>query len=104
MMTAEAVVLYSAANSQDVLDALVAYAHRGPTEFFALEIVSYGNGAEHVHPALFVRLDEPGGKTTLADKSEILHCLTDDGREVSIILGKPEARESQFAEIRVSSD
>lgn len=73
MMTAEAVVLYFTATAQSVLDALIMYARQGAHELLALEMVSYENGAEHVHPALFVRLDEPGGKTTLADKSEIAH-------------------------------
>lgn len=104
MMMAEAVVLYSTATAQDVLDALIMYARQGAHELLALEMVSYENGAEHVHPALFVRLDEPGGKTTLADKSEILHCLTDEGREVSVLLGKPGEREFQPARILVSSN
>lgn len=104
MMTAEAAALYSATTAQDVLDALITFARRSPNEFLALEMVSYESGAEHVHPALFVRLDEPGGKTTLADKSEILHCLTDSGREVSVVIGKPDEREFQPARILVSTD
>lgn len=103
MMTAEAVALYSATTAQHVLDTLITFARHGQDQFMALEIVSYENGTENIHPALFVRLDEPGGKTTLADKSEILHCLTDEGREVSVILGKPEEREFQPARILVST-
>lgn len=104
MMTAEAVALYSATTAQNVLSMLIHFARNTPEEFCALEMVSYWNGAEIAHPAVFVRLDEPNSKTTLADNSEILHCLTDSGRKVSVMIGRPQDRELQPAVILLAAD
>lgn len=74
-------------------------------DFFALETVIYRDGSEIPQEKLWARLmkeDELRGRvaiTTLADESEIAHCITDTGRHVDIMLGTPEARSAQPAMI-----
>jgi len=99
MATAE-VTLFSADNALTVADSIVHFAHNLPNDYLALAVVSYENGEEVLHPNLFIKLDN--GKTTLADTSEIVHCRTDDGRRVDVLLGKPTEREFQPARILVA--
>jgi hypothetical protein len=87
---------YSKLNAQEVIEELLSL---DPPEYYDLKIVSYKEGLEIEHESLSIRLDARGEKTTLADDTEIIHCLTAEEKRVDIILGKPTERTMQPAAI-----
>ena len=103
-MVSDMSTLHSGSSAQEVLEALIHFAKNQPNDWYALEMVSYRGGEESIEPILAIMLEEGGAKTTLADGSEILHCITDDGRKVSIVLGLPAARGINTAQILVQPE
>lgn len=96
--------LYSVATSQQVMDALVHFTQHRPDDYFMLEIVQYGGSSEELHPPVPIMFDDEGQCTTLADRSAVLHCLSDRGRLVSLVIPPPEQREITPARVLMEAD
>ncbi len=72
-------------------------------EYFRLETVRYGPDGEEDAEDVFVQplptSTENDAVSVLADGTEVVRCLSQDGRRVDIILGKPAEREFQPAQV-----
>lgn len=95
--------LYSQESAQVVVDRLMYFALHRPGEFCEIPLVRYNNQAEEPQGAILVTVDAGGGKTTLADGSEIIHCHDDNGTAIDILLGQPQARGMNIAQIIVGT-
>ena len=71
----------------------------GLDDYVELELVSYREGREVSEPTIYVRLQGDSDVVTVANKSEIAQCITNDGRKVSIFIGKPDERDMQPARV-----
>ncbi len=93
--------LFSRVTSHDVIQGLLACRQPGDA-FYRLDVDTLDGDAGFV-PAmsLTIKLDPDGARTTLADGSEIAHCVTDDGRHVSLLLGHPGEQDMQPAQVIV---
>lgn len=93
--------LFSRVTSHEVIEGLLACRQAGDT-FYHFDVDSLEEAAGFV-PAMSLRIkfNPAGARTTLADGSEIAHCVTDDGREVSLLLGHPGERDMQPAQVIV---
>jgi hypothetical protein len=100
MMATAARILYSRQTSKEVIAALIALA-LDPVAFYRLELVSYQDSDEIACEPLEVKLDPAGARTTLADESEIAHCITQDGRKASLLLGRPAEQDLQPAQVLI---
>lgn len=96
--------IYSVLTAGELEDT-IAYAERErPDDFFELEMVVYRPGEENPEvslPPLFVAVSIVTRMTRLADGVEIIHCVSDGGREVDIELGGEAGREIRPARVRV---
>lgn len=95
---------YSTSSAQTVADGLHYIMTDAPESyFFRLETIRYepdngGNLSE-----IFVRVlpdtSENDPVSILADGTEVVRCLSKDGRRVDVILGQPSEREFQPAQV-----
>lgn len=96
--------------ASQLANAIHTFKEKNSDDFFALETVVYQGGSETPQEKLWVRLmkvDELRDRvaiTTLANGSQIAHCVTETGRHVDIILGTPEERSIQPAMIILEED
>lgn len=70
-MATEAAQLYSVQNAQLVAESLLHFIRKRPDDYLGLEMVSYDNGKEILHPNLFIKLDSQGGKTTQIGRAHV---------------------------------
>jgi hypothetical protein len=102
MMATTKTSLHSLMTAQEVADSLITFAQQRPEEYFVLKVARSTDGGEIAEPDLNIRFTSLGGqKTTLADDSEIAHCITDDGRYVDLMLGAPADRKDQLVTVLV---
>lgn len=86
---------YTTLSAQAIADILHAVLTQAPEKFFRLETVQHGPDGDTTNEVLVRVLADPqgdGSVSILADETEIVHCATQDGRRVDILLGPPSKR------------
>jgi hypothetical protein len=101
MMATKNVVFYSLDHADNVLGSLNTVLALGHDEVAEIHLVSYEEGIEVRHEPIFVKFTNDA-VFTVADDSEILQCVTSDGRKVTIFVGRPAERELQPARIVIA--
>lgn len=99
MMATVRRLLYSHKTSQEVVQGLLRCQQSKEEQFYLLELDSLESDGFVPVATLSIRLHPQGARTTLADSSEIAHCITNDGREVSLMLGHPGEQDMQPAQV-----
>lgn len=81
---------YSRESAGDVVDQLCqALSEQTSDAYVMIELVTYEEGREITHPAIFIRPCEDTGTIILANSAEIVQCIDREGHKVSVVLGKP---------------
>ncbi len=96
-----AVHFYSQDSAQTLASKIVA-ARTQPDEYFELITVIYVEGKEVAQPPLFVK--EVRSSQQLMSGQELINCVTESLRHITILLPHPRERETGIAEVLIQGE